>query len=137
MGKFKKDAAFRNAVVQRVNALNVSNTEIGGVPLAVGDNVVINVQQPLAVQTFNGGNSTHNWLPIHTVDGGVLSAKQLVRARNGLSLSANTFADRLAEVFMKSNDEGILTLQVTGIRTRDFTTDSGTTTATYYVFSLQ
>lgn len=133
MGKFKKDAAFRNGVVQRVNALNVSNTEIGGVPLAVGDNVVINVQQPLAVQTFNG----NNWLPIHTVDGGILSAKQLVRARNGLSLSSNTFADRLAEVFMKSNDEGILTLQVTGIRTRDFTTDSGATTATYYVFSLQ
>lgn len=133
MGKFKKDAAFRNAVVQRVNALNVSNTEIGGVPLTVGDNVVINVQQPLTVQPFRG----NNWLPIHTVDGGVLSAKQLVRARNGLSLSANTFAERLAEVFMKSNDEGILTLQVTGIRTRDFTTDSGTTTATYYVFSLQ
>ena len=133
MGKFKKDAAFRNAVVQRVRTLDVSNTEIGGVPLAVGDNVVINVQQPLAVQPFRGSN----WLPIHTVDGGVLSAKQLVRARNGLSLSSNTFAERLAEVFMKSNDEGILTLQVTGIRTRDFTTDSGTTTATYYVFSLQ
>ena len=133
MGKFKKDNAFKNTVVQRVNALNVSNTEIGGVPLAVGDTIVINVQQPLAVQTFNG----NNWLPIHTVDGGVLSAKQLVRARNGLSLSSNTFADRLAEVFMKCNDEGILTLQVTNIRTRDFTTDNGATTATYYVFSLQ
>ena len=133
MGKFKKDAAFRNSVVQQLNRLNVSNTEIGGVPLAVGDNVVINVQQPLAVQPFRG----NNWLPIHTVDGGVLSAKQLVRARNGLSLSSNTFAERLAEVFMKCDDEGILTLQVTGIRTRDFTTDSGTTTATYYVFSLQ
>ena len=133
MGQFKKDNAFKDAVVQTVNSLNVSNTEIGGVPLAVGDNVVINVQQPLAVQTFNG----NNWLPIHTVDGGVLSAKQLVRARNGLSLSSNTFADRLAEVFMMCNDEGILTLQVTGIRTRDFTTDSGATTATYYVFSLQ
>ena len=133
MGKFKKDAAFRNSVVQQLNRLNVSNTEIGGVPLAVGDNVVINVQQPLAVQPFRG----NNWLPIRTVDGGVLSAKQLVRARNGLSLSSNTFAERLAEVFMKCDDEGILTLQVTGIRTRDFTTDSGTTTATYYVFSLQ
>ena len=133
MGKFKKDAAFRNAVVQQLNRLNVSNTEIGGVPQAVGDTVVINVQQPLAVQPFRG----NNWLPIHTVDGGVLSAKQLVRARNGLSLSSNTFAERLAEVFMKCDDEGILTLQVTGIRTRDFTTDSGTATATYYVFSLQ
>lgn len=133
MGEFKKDAAFKNAVVRQVNALNVSNTEIGGVPLAVGDNIVINVQQPLAVQTFNG----NNWLPIHTVDGGVLSAKQLVRARNGLALTSNTFADRLAEVFMQCNDEGILTLQVTGIRTRDFASDSGTTTATYYVFSLQ
>lgn len=133
MGTFKKDNAFKDAVVQKVNALNVSNTEIGGVPLAVGDTIVINVQQPLTVQTFRG----NNWLPIHTVDGGVLSAKQLVRARNGLSLSSNTFADRLAEVFMRCNDEGILTLQVTGIRTRDFTTDSGTATATYYVFSLQ
>lgn len=133
MGKFKKDSEFQNAVAQAVNNLNVSNTEVGGVPLAVGDRIVINVQQPLTVQTYSG----NNWLPIHTMDGGVLSAKQLVRARNGLSLTTNTFADRLAEVFMMCNDEGFLTLQITGIRTRDFANDSGTTTATYYVFSLQ
>lgn len=128
MEAFNKNK-FEEKVSKTLSNLNLSNIEVGGVPLAVGDKLVINVQQDLAPANFNG----NEWLPIKTIDGGTISAKALTRARNGLRLTKTTFTERLVEALMMCDEQGFLRLGVTSIRTKQFPEG----VATYYTFNCQ
>lgn len=92
-----------------------------GVPIKKDDTFTfkldVNLIQPQKSE-ING--RAVEWDGIMAADGSLLSATQLTRRRNGLNLSGNTVAERIASFCDLFDENDTLKLKVKEVRTRTF-----------------
>ena len=102
--------------------VNGGEKEARMVPLAVGDELNFTLSKEMFVprkETING--TTQEWTDIQTDGDVAVSASQLIRRNNGLTLNGKTIKERLASFVDLFSEEGTLKLKVTKVVERDFT----------------
>lgn len=108
------------------------------VPLAVGDELNFSLSKEMCVprkETING--TTQEWTDVQTDGEVTISASQLTRRNNGLTLTGKTIKERLESFFNLFNEEGTLKLKVTKVIEREFTDSEGhKSTSRYLRFAL-
>lgn len=108
------------------------------VPLAVGDELNFTLSKEMFVprkETING--TTQEWTDIQTDGDVAVSASQLTRRNNGLTLNGKTIKERLASFVDLFSEEGTLKLKVAKIVERDFTQEDGSkSTSRYLKFAM-
>ena len=128
----KADFKFDDVVV------NGGEKEARMVPLAVGDELNFTLSKEMFVprkETING--STQEWTDVQTDGDIAVSASQLTRRNNGLTLEGKTIKERLASFVNLFTDEGTLKLKVTKVVERAFAqTDGSTSTSRYLKFEV-
>ena len=106
--------------------VNGGEKEARMVPLAVGDELNFTLSKEMFVprkETING--TTQDWTDVQTDGDVAISASQLTRRNNGLTLNGKTIKERLASFVDLFSDEGTLKLKVTKVVERDFTQEDG------------
>ena len=104
------------------------------VPLAVGDELNFTLSKEMFVprkETING--TTQEWTDIQTDGDVAVSASQLTRRNNGLTLTGKTVKERLASFVDLFSDEGTLKLKVAKVVERDFTQEDGSKSTSRYL----
>ena len=104
------------------------------VPLAVGDELNFTLSNEMFVprkETING--TTQDWTDVQTDGDVAISASQLTRRNNGLTLNGKTIKERLASFVDLFSDEGTLKLKVTKVVERDFTQEDGSKSTSRYL----
>lgn len=104
------------------------------VPLAVGDELNFTLSKELTVprkETING--TTQEWTDVQTDGDVAVSASQLTRRNNGLTLNGKTIKERLASFIELFSEEGTLKLKVTKVVERDFTQEDGSKSTSRYL----
>ena len=104
------------------------------VPLAVGDELNFTLSKELTVprkETING--TTQEWTDVQTDGDVAVSASQLTRRNNGLTLTGKTIKERLASFVDLFSEEGTLKLKVTKVVERDFTQEDGSKSTSRYL----
>ena len=104
------------------------------VPLAVGDELNFTLSKELTVprkETING--TTQEWTDVQTDGDVAVSASQLTRRNNGLTLTGKTIGERLASFTDLFNEDGTLKLKVTKVVERDFTQEDGSKSTSRYL----
>ena len=104
------------------------------VPLAVGDELNFTLSNEMFVprkETING--TTQEWTDIQTDGDVAVSASQLTRRNNGLTLNGKTIKERLASFVDLFSEEGTLKLKVTKVVERDFTHEDGSKSTSRYL----
>ena len=104
------------------------------VPLAVGDELNFTLSKEMFVprkETING--TTQEWTDIQTDGDVAVSASQLTRRNNGLTLNGKTIKERLASFVDLFSEEGTLKLKVTKVVERDFTDPDGKKSISRYL----
>ena len=118
--------------------VNGGEKEARMVPLAVGDELNFTLSKEMFVprkETING--TTQDWTDIQTDGDIAVSASQLTRRNNGLTLNGKTIKERLASFVDLFSEEGTLKLKVTKVVERDFTQeDGGKSTSRYLKFTV-
>ena len=108
------------------------------VPLAVGDVLNFSLSKELTVprkEIING--VTQEWTDVQTDGDVAVSASQLTRRNNGLTLTGKTIKERLSSFIDLFNEDGTLALKVTKVVERDFTDEDGKkSTSRYLKFDL-
>ena len=124
----KADFKFEDVVV------NGGEKEARMVPLAVGDELNFTLSKEMFVprkETING--STQEWTDVQTDGDIAVSASQLTRRNNGLTLEGKTVKERLASFVNLFTDEGTLKLKVTKVVERAFAQADGSTSTSRYL----
>lgn len=114
--------------------VNGGEKEARMVPLAVGDELNFTLSKEMFVprkETING--TTQEWTDIQTDGDVAVSASQLTRRNNGLTLNGKTIKDRLASFVELFSEEGTLKLKVTKVVERDFTDPDGKKSISRYL----
>ena len=128
----KADFKFEDVVV------NGGEKEARMVPLAVGDELNFTLSKEMFVprkETING--TQQEWTDLQTDGDVAVSASQLTRRNNGLTLEGKTIKERLASFVNLFTDEGTLKLKVTKVVERAFAqADGGTSTSRYLKFEV-
>ena len=118
--------------------VNGGEKEARMVPLAVGDEVSFTLSKEMFVprdETINGTNQ--QWTDIQSDGDIAISASQLTRRNNGLTLEGKTIKERLASFVNLFTDEGTLKLKITKVVERDFTQEDGSkSTSRYLKFAI-
>ena len=124
----KADFKFEDVVV------NGGEKEARMVPLAVGDELNFTLSKEMFVprkETING--TQQEWTDLQTDGDVAVSASQLTRRNNGLTLEGKTIKERLASFVNLFTDEGTLKLKVTKIVERAFAQADGSTSTSRYL----
>ena len=124
----KADFKFEDVVV------NGGEKEARMVPLAVGDELNFTLSKEMFVprkETING--STQEWTDVQTDGDIAVSASQLTRRNNGLTLEGKTIKERLTSFVNLFTDEGTLKLKVTKVVERAFAQADGSTSTSRYL----
>ena len=128
----KADFKFDDVVV------NGGEKEARMVPLAVGDELNFTLSKEMFVprkETING--TQQEWTDLQTDGDVAVSASQLTRRNNGLTLEGKTIKERLASFVNLFTDEGTLKLKITKVVERDFTQEDGSkSTSRYLKFAI-
>lgn len=128
----KADFKFEDVVV------NGGEKEARMVPLAVGDELNFTLSKEMFVprkETING--TQQEWTDLQTDGDVAVSASQLTRRNNGLTLEGKTIKERLASFVNLFTDEGTLKLKVTKVVERAFAqADGSTSTSRYFKFEV-
>ena len=114
--------------------VNGGEKEARMVPLAVGDELNFTLSNEMFVprkETING--TTQQWTDVQTDGDVAISASQLTRRNNGLTLNGKTIKERLASFVDLFSDEGTLKLKVTKVVERDFTQEDGSKSTSRYL----
>ena len=114
--------------------VNGGEKEARMVPLAVGDELNFTLSKEMFVprkETING--TTQNWTDVQTDGDVAISASQLTRRNNGLTLNGKTIKERLASFVDLFSDEGTLKLKVAKVVERDFTQEDGSKSTSRYL----
>ena len=114
--------------------VNGGEKEARMVPLTVGDELNFTLSKEMFVprkETING--TTQEWTDIQTDGDVAVSASQLTRRNNGLTLNGKTIKERLASFVDLFSEEGTLKLKVTKVVERDFTDPDGTKSISRYL----
>ena len=104
------------------------------VPLAAGDVLNFTLSKELTIprkETING--VTQEWTDVQTDGDVAVSASQLTRRNNGLTLTGKTIKERLASFIDLFNEDGTLKLKVTKVVERDFTQEDGSKSTSRYL----
>lgn len=124
----KADFKFEDVVV------NGGEKEARMVPIAVGDELNFTLNKEMFVprkETING--TQQEWTDLQTDGDVAVSASQLTRRNNGLTLKGKTIKERLASFVSLFTDEGTLKLKVTKVVERAFTQADGSTSISRYL----
>ena len=124
----KADFKFEDVVV------NGGEKEARMVPLAVGDELNFTLNKEMFVprkETING--TQQEWTDLQTDGDVAVSASQLTRRNNGLTLKGKTIKERLASFVSLFTDEGTLKLKVTKVVERAFAQADGSTSTSRYL----
>lgn len=124
----KADFKFEDVVV------NGGEKEARMVPLAVGDELNFTLSKEMFVprkETING--TQQEWTDLQTDGDVAVSASQLTRRNNGLTLKGKTIKERLASFVNLFTDEGTLKLKVTKVVERAFAQADGSTSTSRYL----
>ena len=114
--------------------VNGGEKEARMVPLAVGDELNFTLSKEMFVprkETING--TTQQWTDVQTDGDVAISASQLTRRNNGLTLNGKTIKERLASFVDLFSEEGTLKLKVTKVVERDFTQEDGSKSTSRYL----
>lgn len=114
--------------------INGGDKEARMVPLAVSDELNFTLSKEMFVprkETING--STQEWTDVQTDGDIAVSASQLTRRNNGLTLEGKTIKERLASFVNLFTDEGTLKLKVTKVVERAFAQADGSTSTSRYL----
>ena len=114
--------------------VNGGEKEARMVPLAVGDELNFTLSKEMFIprkETING--TTQDWTDVQTDGDVAISASQLTRRNNGLTLNGKTIKERLASFVDLFSDEGTLKLKVTKVVERDFTQEDGSKSTSRYL----
>ena len=114
--------------------VNGGEKEARMVPLAVGDELNFTLSKEMFIprkETING--TTQDWTDIQTDGDIAVSASQLTRRNNGLTLNGKTIKERLASFVDLFSDEGTLKLKVAKVVERDFTQEDGSKSTSRYL----
>ena len=104
------------------------------VPLAVGDELNFTLSKEMFIprkETING--TTQEWTDIQTDGDIAVSASQLTRRNNGLTLNGKTIKERLKSFTELFSEEGTLKLKVKKVVERDFTDPDGKKSLSRYL----
>ena len=104
------------------------------VPLAVGDELNFTLSKEMCVprkETING--VTQEWTDVQTDGEVAVSASQLTRRNNGLTLQGKTIKERLESFIGLFSEEGTLKLKVTKVVEREFTDEEGRKSTSRYL----
>lgn len=115
-------------------AVNGGEKEARMVPLAVGDELNFTLSKEMFVprkETING--TQQEWTDLQTDGDVAVSASQLTRRNNGLTLEGKTIKERLASFVNLFTDEGTLKLRVTKVVERVLAQADGTTSTSRYL----
>ena len=124
----KADFKFDDVVV------NGGEKEARMVPLAVGDELNFTLSKEMFVprkETING--TQQEWTDLQTDGDVAVSASQLTRRNNGLTLEGKTIKERLASFVNLFTDEGTLKLKVIKVVERTFAQADGSTSTSRYL----
>ena len=124
----KADFKFEDVVI------NGGEKEARMVPLAVGDELNFTLSKEMFVprkETING--TQQEWTDLQTDGDVAVSASQLTRRNNGLTLEGKTIKERLASFVSLFTDEGTLKLKVTKVVERAFAQADGSTSTSRYL----
>ena len=124
----KADFKFEDVVV------NGGEKEARMVPLAVGDELNFTLSKEMFVprkETING--TQQEWTDLQTDGDVAVSASQLTRRNNGLTLEGKTIKERLASFVNLFTDEGTLKLKVTKVVERSFDQPDGSKSTSRYL----
>ena len=114
--------------------VNGGEKEARMVPLAVGDELNFTLSKEMFVprkETIDG--TTQEWTDVQTDGDVAVSASQLTRRNNGLTLNGKTIKERLASFVDLFSDEGTLKLKVAKVVERDFTQEDGSKSTSRYL----
>ena len=104
------------------------------VPLAVGDELNFTLSKEMFIprkETING--TTQKWTDVQTDGDIAVSASQLTRRNNGLTLSGKTIKERLKSFTELFSEEGTLKLKVKKVVEREFTDPDGKKSSSRYL----
>ena len=104
------------------------------VPLTVGDELNFTLSKEMFIprkETING--TTQEWTDIQTDGDIAVSASQLTRRNNGLTLNGKTIKERLKSFTELFSEEGTLKLKVKKVVERDFTDPDGKKSISRYL----
>ena len=104
------------------------------VPLAIGDELNFTLSKEMFIprkETING--TTQKWTDVQTDGDIAVSASQLTRRNNGLTLSGKTIKERLKSFTELFSEEGTLKLKVKKVVERDFTDPDGKKSSSRYL----
>ena len=104
------------------------------VPLAVGDELNFTLSKEMFIprkETING--TTQEWTDVQTDGDIAVSASQLTRRNNGLTLRGKTIKERLKSFTELFSEEGTLKLKVKKVVERDFTDPDGKKSISRYL----
>ena len=114
--------------------INGGDKEARMVPLAVGDELNFTLSKEMFVprkETING--TQQEWTDIQSDGDVAVSASQLTRRNNGLTLEGKTIKERLASFVNLFTDEGTLKLRVTKVVERVFQQADGSNSTSRYL----
>lgn len=114
--------------------VNGGEKEARMVPLAVGDELNFTLSKEMFVarkETING--TQQEWTDLQTDGDIAVSASQLTRRNNGLTLNGKTIKERLASFVDLFNEEGTLKLKVTKVVERAFDQPDGSKSTSRYL----
>lgn len=114
--------------------VNGGEKEARMVPLAVGDELNFTLSKEMFIprkETING--TQQEWTDLQTDGDVAVSASQLTRRNNGLTLEGKTVKERLASFVNLFTDEGTLKLKVTKVVERAFAQADGSTSTSRYL----
>ena len=114
--------------------VNGGEKEVRMVPLAVGDELNFTLSKEMFVprkETING--TQQEWTDLQTDGDVAVSASQLTRRNNGLTLNGKTIKERLASFVDLFNEDGTLKLKVTKVVERAFDQPDGSKSTSRYL----
>ena len=114
--------------------VNGGEKEARMVPLAVGDELNFTLSNEMFVprkETING--SQQEWTDVQTDGDIAISASQLTRRNNGLTLNGKTIKERLASFVDLFSEEGTLKLKVSKVVERSFDQPDGSKSTSRYL----
>lgn len=114
--------------------VNGGEKEARMVPLAVGDELNFTLSKEMFVprkETINGAQQ--EWTDLQTDGDVAVSASQLTRRNNGLTLNGKTIKERLASFVELFSEEGTLKLKVTKVVERAFDQPDGSKSTSRYL----
>ncbi len=114
--------------------VNGGEKEARMVPLAVGDELNFTLSKEMFVprkEDING--SKQEWTDLQTDGDVAVSASQITRRNNGLTLTGKSVKERLASFVDLFSEEGTLKLKVTKVVERSFDQPDGSKSTSRYL----